>query len=228
MEEAKTANENNSSEVKTYVKVMAKYKRCSTDKQDLQQQDDALEKFIERHRQDNPNLEVKVEDYSDSGFSGKNSKRKELQKLIEKVKTGKIDVVIFTKLDRLARSLQDLLDITNEFRQYGTDFVVTEQQLNTTTPQGKLLFHIMGAFAEFERNLINERLRSGKERAKISGTKSGKPMHRPKKELDEDGIIHKFKYKGMSQNQIAKHYNISITPVRRVLKNNGYLNSKDS
>ncbi len=129
----------------------------------------------------------------------------------------KIDILIFTKLDRLARSLQDLLNIASKLESKGVKFIVVEQNLDTSTSQGKLLFHILGAFAEFERTIIRERMESGRKKAEIIGTKSGKPCHRPKIEIDTDGVRYKYK-QGMSMNQISKFYNVSITPIRRILK----------
>ncbi len=98
-----------------------------------------------------------------------------------------------------------------------TDEELIEEYINTTTSQGKLLFHILGAFAEFERTIIRERMEAGRKKAEIVGTKSGKPCHRPKIKIDEDGVKYKYK-QGMSMHQIAKNYGVSITPIRRILK----------
>ncbi len=74
----------------------------------------------------------------------------------------------------------------------------------------------MGAFAEFERNITRERMEAGRRKADIVGSKSGKPCHRPKVDIDADGV--KFKYaQGMSMTSIAKQYDVSITPIRRIL-----------
>jgi DNA invertase Pin-like site-specific DNA recombinase len=195
---------------------IAKYKRCSTNKQELDIQDATLQKFIDRYKEDHSDLNINVLDFKDEGISGKNADRPSLQKLLELVEKRKIDLVIFTKLDRLARSLQDLLNITSKFKNFGINFNVIEQNIDTSSASGRLLFHIIGAFAEFEREMIRERLESGREKARLVGTKSGKPMHRPKAELDEDGVKYKHK-NGWSMHQIAKYYHVSITPIRRIV-----------
>jgi len=139
--------------------------------------------------------------------------------MMDFVEKGKIDIIIFTKLDRLARSLQDLLNTASRLESNGVKFIVVEQNLNTSTSQGKLLFHILGAFAEFERAMIRERMEAGRKKADLVGSKSGKPCHRPMVKIDEDGV--KFKYnQGMSMTQIAKNYGVSITPIRRILNKN--------
>jgi len=172
--------------------------------------------FIARLKEDNPKINYVVSQYKDKGISGKDKDRPSLQKLLDDVRKKNVNCVIVTKLDRLGRSLQNLLEIVTEFKNNNVDFIVTDQHLDTTTPQGKLLFHILGAFAEFERELIKERMQDGRKKAELSGSKSGKPCHRPKTIIDEDGVIYKFK-SGMSMNQISKNYNVSITPIRRIL-----------
>ncbi len=196
--------------------VLAKYKRCSTDNQELELQDEVLEKHISRMREDNPDKQYEVLNFEDFAVSGKSMQRPDFQKMMDLCSKKKINIILFTKLDRLARSLQDLLNTASKLESMGVKFVVVEQNLDTSTSQGKLLFHILGAFAEFERTIIRERMEAGRKKAELVGTKSGKPCHRPKVEIDEDGV--KFKYsKGMSMTSIAKEYNVSITPIRRIL-----------
>ena len=197
---------------------IAKYRRCSTDNQELTLQDDVLNKFIDRLKEDNPDNEYEVLDFTDYAMSGKDTKRNDLQKMLELIDKGKIDIVIFTKLDRLARSLQDLLNMTSKFEEKNVQFIVVEQHLDTTTAQGKLLFHIIGAFSEFDRAMIRERLEAGRKKAELIGTKSGKPCHRPRSKIDEDGVKYKFNELKLSMTQIAKQYGVSITPIRRILK----------
>lgn len=196
--------------------VLAKYKRCSTDNQELKLQDEVLNKFISRMKEDNPEKEYDVLDFEDYAVSGKNVERLGFQKMMMICDKRKIDIIIFTKLDRLARSLQDLLNTASKLESRGVEFIVVEQNLDTSTSQGKLLFHILGAFAEFERTIIRERMEAGRKRALIVGTKSGKPCHRPNVDIDEDGVKYKYK-QGMSMHSIAKEYGVSITPIRRIL-----------
>jgi len=203
---------------------IAKYKRCSTELQNLDEQDATLEKEIQRIKNSDTNNNYEVLDFSDKAISGKNTDdRPQLQKMLKYVEQNKIDMVIFTNLDRLGRSLQDLLSITKIFEQHNVKFKSVMQNIDTSTSAGKLQFQILGAFAEFERNIIQERMREGRERAKLYGTKSGKPIHRPYANIDRDGVIYKYG-KGISMNQIAKEYNVSITPIRRILKDNNIIN----
>ena len=198
------------------------YMRCSTDTQELTIQTESLNKFVSRLKEDNPGIEYLIEPYKDRGASGKNLEREDLQRLLSDINKGLIDIVSITKLDRLGRSLQNLLELVTVFKNHGVDLVVTEQNLDTSTAQGKLLFHILGAFAEFEREMIKERMSTGRKKAELSGSKSGKPCHRPKSSLDEDGIVFKFQ-QGMSMNAISKHYQVSITPIRRILTSRGLI-----
>jgi len=209
--------EQNNNITKAQAKItIAKYKRCSTDNQELILQDEVLEKTIKRLREDNPLIEYSVLDFEDFAVSGKSTERPNLTKMFDLCEKRKIQLIVFTKLDRLARSLQDLLNLTSNLESLGIKFIVAEQNIDTSTSQGKLLFQILGAFAEFERTIIRERMELGRKRAELAGTKSGKPCHRPTVKIDEDGV--KFKHKaGWSMHQIAKHYQVSITPIRRIL-----------
>jgi len=207
--------ENNSIKAQTKI-VLAKYKRCSTDNQELTLQDEVLEKHIKRLKEDNPLIDYEILNFEDKGISGKTTDRPDFKKMMDLVDKGKVQLILFTKLDRLARSLQDLLNITSRFEVRGVKFIVVEQNIDTSTSNGKLLFHILGAFAEFERTIIRERMESGRKKAEITGTKSGKPCHRPNKEIDRDGVIFKYN-QGMSMHSISKFYNCSITPIRRII-----------
>ena len=207
-------------ETKQTIIRIGKYKRCSTDKQELTIQNETCEKHIQRMKEDHPEIEYVIIDYSDSGVSGKSIERPALTQLLKDVENKKLDLIIVTKLDRLCRSLQDMLNTTTIFKNNDADFVVISQNIDTSNAQGRLMFHVIGAFAEFEREMIKERMFEGRKKAIISGSKSGKPCHRPRYEIDEDGVVFKFK-KGVSMNEIAKQYEVSITPIRRILKNRG-------
>ena len=105
--------------------------------------------------------------------SGKNVERTELKKLIEGLREN--DVVVVYKLDRLARSLKDLIELVSELALRKVEFVSLSDGINTGSAVGKLMFHLVGAFAEFERNIISERTKLGLESARARGRTGGKP-----------------------------------------------------
>jgi len=99
-------------------------------------------------------------------------KREAVNAALEFCREG--DVLVITKLDRLARSMSDLQDISKTLNRKGVDFIVLDQSIDTTTPAGRLTFHLLGAVAEFERDLIAERRNEGIEKAKAKGVKFGR------------------------------------------------------
>ena len=144
------------------------YARVSTQGQDLEVQREALEAdgceriYLEKE-------------------SGAKRDRPELNKMLEHVRPG--DVVVVHKLDRLARSLSDLLEISDKIRAAKAELrIMGSEGLDSTTDQGRLMFSILGAFAEFERSLIVSRTARGREAAKARGVKFGpKVRHKPEK-----------------------------------------------
>jgi len=106
-------------------------------------------------------------------ISGAKSERPGLSQAIEFMRQG--DVLVVWKLDRLGRSLRDLIDIVSTLRHQGIGFRVLQEAIDTTTPAGELIFHIFGALAEFERALIRLRTRAGLVAARTRGRKGGRP-----------------------------------------------------
>ena len=167
------------------------------------------------------NLDVQIEKLTKAGCekifqekeSGKSTdNRSELNNAIEFVREG--DVLIITKLDRLARSMNDLTSITNQLNKKGAGFVVVDQDIDTTTPTGKLLFNILGSLAEFERDLIKARCAKGIERAKAKGVKLGR-----KPSITEETIQcmkNELDLKNMSKTEIAKKHGVSRQTVYRL------------
>ena len=138
------------------------YARVSTKDQNLDLQLDALSKagcadtYIYREE-----------------VSGALRERPQLKKLLEQVREG--DVVVIWKLDRLGRSLADLVQLVNEIQGKGAGLLSLQDSIDTTTPQGKLTFHLFAAIAEFERDLIRERTKAGLESARARGRRGGRP-----------------------------------------------------
>jgi len=122
--------------------------------------------------------------YSEAGVSGARSSRPQLDELVRAVRQGEVDAVAVWKLDRLGRSLEHLLQLLREFEANNVRLLVHDMSIDTGTPQGRLFFQMAGAFAEFERALIAERTRDGLAYARSHGTKSGRPIGRPRRKVD--------------------------------------------
>jgi DNA invertase Pin-like site-specific DNA recombinase len=136
------------------------YARVSTQEQNLDLQKDALKKA---------GCEKIIVDKA----SGKSETRAGLEKLREVVRKG--DVIVVWRLDRLGRSLRHLIGVMTELEKEGIGFRSLQEDINTTTPNGKLTFHLFGALAEFERDLIKERTHAGLKAARARGRKGGRP-----------------------------------------------------
>jgi DNA invertase Pin-like site-specific DNA recombinase len=115
--------------------------------------------------------------YKDHGISGAKGrdKRPAFKALCRDATKRQFDVVMAWSVDRLGRSLQDLIGFLSELHALGIDLFLHQQGLDTTTPAGKAMFQMLGVFAEFERSMIKERVRAGLARAKAAGTKLGRP-----------------------------------------------------
>jgi DNA invertase Pin-like site-specific DNA recombinase len=144
-------------------------------------------------------------------LSAKDADRPELQKLLGFVRQG--DVVIVTKLDRLARSLKDVLEIAAQIETQGATLRIADMGLDTSTPTGKLMVGVLGSVAEFERNIMLERQRAGIAKAKGEGRYKGRaPTARAK--ADD---IRRLAREGMNKIEIARTLDVSRASVYRVL-----------
>jgi DNA invertase Pin-like site-specific DNA recombinase len=148
--------------------------------------------------------------YVDIGVSGAKAKRPALDRLRADAMQRRFDIVAVVKLDRLARSVHHLTTLGQEFEALGVDLVVLDQAIDTTTPSGKLLFHVLGSIAEFERDLIRERTRAGLAAAK----RRGKTLGRPRVISEEASArIRRLHQAGRSLRQIAEVLGVSKTAV---------------
>jgi DNA invertase Pin-like site-specific DNA recombinase len=111
--------------------------------------------------------------YQDAGISGAKAKRPGLTRALKRLSSD--DVLMVWKLDRLGRSMRHLIELTTVLDEKGIGFRSLSDAIDTSTPGGKLYFHLMGAFAEFERSLISERTKAGMAAAKARGVKMGRP-----------------------------------------------------
>ena len=123
----------------------------------IENQHESIQSFIASHKHEG--WTALDERYDDNGFTGSNTNRPSLQKLINDIKEGKVNMVIVYKLDRLSRSLVDFVQILKFFDEHGVAFASITQPIDTSTSTGKLMLHILSSFAEFERELISERTR---------------------------------------------------------------------
>jgi len=126
------------------------------------------------------------------------------------------DVVLVWKFDRFARSVKHLVDSLEDFRALGIDFISYTEGIDTTTPSGELLFHIMGAVAQFERDLIAERVRAGIAHARAMGKRIG----RPRAQID-DAQARTLRSQGFSLRKVAADLGVPVSRVRRALAQAG-------
>src|SRR5215831_4536867 len=138
-----------------------------------------------------------VAEYRDEGISGSKDSRPALDRLMKDARGRKFDVVIVARFDRFARSVSHLLRALEEFSHLGIDFVSLSESVDTSTPMGKMIFTVLGAVAELERNLIRERVMMGLDRAK----RQGKRLGRPQKLVDREQVA-TLRARGLSLRQI--------------------------
>jgi DNA invertase Pin-like site-specific DNA recombinase len=146
------------------------YVRVSTIEQNAETQLMALRDYCQRM-----NYRI-TREYIDSGYSGKDDKRPAFEELLADVRSDKVRCIIVYKLDRIGRSLRHVLALFEEFKHKGIEFIATTQNINTTTPEGKMFFQLLGVFGEYERELIVSRTLAGLQRAKKQGKQLGRPV----------------------------------------------------
>jgi DNA invertase Pin-like site-specific DNA recombinase len=156
--------------------------------------------------------------YKDHGISGAKGrdKRPAFDSLCRDAAQRRFVVVMARSVDRLGRSLQDLIGFLSELHALHIDLFLHQQGLDTTTPSGKAMFQMMGVFAEFERAMIQERVRAGLARARAEGTKSGKPIGRPSISASTERAIAKALQKGLGVHKVAKAVGVGAGTVQRV------------
>lgn len=152
---------------------VAIYTRVSTEEQDANKQQDICEEWCKNNNHEVFNV------YTDI-ISGATSSRPQLNQLLDDMRRYCFRGIVVTKLDRIGRSLQHLLSLFDEFNSKRVEFIAITQNIDTSTAAGKLQLQIMGAFAEFERNIISERTKEGMRKAKNVG-KRGKDKKERKK-----------------------------------------------
>jgi DNA invertase Pin-like site-specific DNA recombinase len=189
-------------------KTVAIYARVSTDRQKVDMQIRELRDFVKRSGWKIFN------EYTDQGYTGANTKRPAFAEMMYVARKRKFDVLLVWKLDRLSRSLKDLINTLDELGSLGIHFISYDNNLDTTTPTGKLVFQIIGAVAEFEKDIIRERVRAGLENARQKGKRLGRP------EINND-ILKKamvLRRQGLSFRQIEKQLGVGEGTIRKRIK----------
>lgn len=158
-----------------------------------------------------------VEVYEDAGISGAKGReqRPAFDRLCKDAARRRFDVVMAWSVDRLGRSLQDLVTFLSELHGMGVDLFLHQQGIDTTTPAGKAMFQMLGVFAEFERAMIQERVKAGLARAKAQGKVLGRPRI-----VDErmSAAVLAAKEEGLSVRKIAARVGASVGTVQGILK----------
>ncbi len=183
---------------------VALYARVSTDSQDHALQLDALYQAAEQRG-------WAISEYIDQA-SGSGVNLPERERMMADAHAGKIDVVATWRFDRFARSTRDLLDALDTFKALGVEFVSLQEGIDTSTPMGRMVFTMIGALAEFEKNLIRERVRAGIQAAK----KRGKVLGRPKVAVDVERA-RRLRQEGRGWRTVARILNVKPTTLRRAV-----------
>lgn len=158
--------------------------------------------------------------YVDEGVSGKLASRPQWDRCLNYLREG--DVLVTVKLDRIGRSLKNLIEVTELLRLRGVDLVVLDQQIDTTTSAGKLIFHVLGAISEFERDLIRDRTMDGlaaaRERGRIGGAQPKLNAAQRKRARDLHGMTTPTGKRVHTMAEIGKVFNVSRQTIYRVLE----------
>lgn len=181
------------------------YARVSTNNgQDPQMQTRELREYCERRG-------WTITEYVDAGVSGSKERRPQLDLLMADCRRRRVDAVIVYRYDRFARSLRHLVNALEEFRSLGIDFISLHEGVDTSTPNGRLVFGIFATIAEFERELIRDRVRSGLRNAKAKGKKLGRPSI-----VVDSALVAQLRAQGASWRAISVQLGIGLATLHRV------------
>lgn len=189
---------------------VALYARVSTKDQDPETQLQDLRRYAAARA-----FEI-VEEYMDFGVSGRKERRPGIDRLMAAVRAREVDAVVVAAFDRFGRSLAHLVRSLEEFQHLGVGFISLREQLDLASPTGRVMFAVIGAMAEFERELIRERIQAGLRRARAQGTRSGKPIGRPRRVFHRNQVA-SLRSEGHSLRAIAQSLQVSRRTVARIL-----------
>ena len=188
------------------MKRAASYCRVSRSDQSSRMQDDETAAFVARREWS------LVERFVDDGISGSHDRRPGLQAMLQAARQRRFDVLVVYRSDRLFRSLQELVNTLAELAELGVGFASVNEPFDTTTSAGKLLLQLVGAFAEFERNVMIERTRSGLAAAVRRGVKLG----RPRRVVDVERAK-ALRLAGVNYEAIARELGVGVGTLHRAL-----------
>ena len=189
-------------------KTVAIYARVSTDKQKVDMQLQELRLFVKRSGWTIYN------EYIDHGFTGANTNRPAFNIMMDEAKKRKFNILLIWKLDRLSRSMKDLINTLDELGHYGINFISYDNNLDTTTPTGKLVFHVIGAVAEFEKDIIRDRVIAGLTHAKSQGKRLGRPPLSDGKLTEAKKLLKQ----GLSMRAVEKKLGVGEGTIRKKIK----------
>jgi len=188
---------------------VALYARVSTDGQTTENQLQELRKVADRN-----GWQI-IQEFVDHGISGAKGRdqRPAFDEMCKGVIRKEFDLVMAWSVDRLGRSLQHLVTFLDELHSKKVDLFLHRQGIDTTTPAGKMMFQMLGVFAEFERAMIKERINAGLARARAQG----KTLGRPKVSLQVENKIRKLRSTGKGIRKIASELRVGVSTVKRVV-----------
>ena len=187
------------------------YARVSTNEQNCDRQVAELEQVVK-----NNNWEL-VDTYVDEGYSRTTTTRPELDRMMKDAFVRKFEMVITLELSRLGSSLKHMIEIVDKFKEKKIQLFIVNQQIDTSSATGFMFFSIMTSIANYERELISERVKSGLENAKRKGIVLGRKTNLTP-EVEEQII--QLKSEGVGYNTLAKRLSVSVKTIRKVLSQN--------
>lgn len=187
------------------MRTIALYARVSTAEQTVEPQLHALQRYAEARG-------LAAREYIDHAQSGAKDRRPALDEMLAAARRREIDAVAVVKIDRLARSVRHLTVMAAELEALGVDLIVLDQGIDTSTPAGRLTFHLLGAIAEFERDLIRERTHAGLAAARRRGARIG----RPRAEVEVDRV-RRLREAGQTWDHVAETLGCSRGAAQRAL-----------
>ena len=211
----------------------AVYIRVSTEEQakqgvSLSAQKEALENYAKALGYDISQI------YKDEGKSGKDIKgRPEMRQMLADAEARKFQAIFIYKLDRFSRSLRDLIETIEKLKEWNVDFISLQDKIETTSASGKLMFHIISAFAEFERNVTGDRTKFSMDKQARDGnhvTRAPWGYKLEEKKLvpaehsyQVQEVFQDFLNQNISLTQLAKKYDFSVNGLKKILRNQTYL-----